>query len=254
LTIYGKAPSTYGQSFPLFAIDMRPPQYQVLVAANPIVAGLTSPSGNNMYSSGYTINPLVANPNSGYIFSSWSITGAIDINDQFSSSTRATVNGPGTITANFYGIESLFPTVIQNPYASGSYISGTLSDLQSDNNQNYISRSTTSGTRTLDYYLEFTAPLSAGKVKTELTVTQTGYYSIDRTQRLQLFNFNTNSWFEIDNHNINNDHTRTITLTSDIGNYVSSSNSIRLRILTSGGSTNYDFYNDFVKIDLIYIP
>ncbi len=60
----------------------------------------TSPSGTKTYAAG-TVVPILATADSGYLFSSWSSTGAISIDSSTSASTNARINGEGSIIANF---------------------------------------------------------------------------------------------------------------------------------------------------------
>ena len=85
-------------------------QYQVSFAVNPSGGGLTSPSVTAYYDAGSTVS-LSATPEAGYVFSSWSAsTSSITFASASSASTNATVNGAGTITANFNPADSTPPT------------------------------------------------------------------------------------------------------------------------------------------------
>jgi hypothetical protein len=59
-----------------------------------------SPTGTQTYAAGSSV-PLTATAASGYQFSSWTFSGLIQIANAVQSSTIATINGAGTITANF---------------------------------------------------------------------------------------------------------------------------------------------------------
>lgn len=76
-------------------------QYEVLFTVNPTGGGTTTPSGSNVWCDAGSAISLVASPNTGYTFSSWSTTGPAVFASPSSVSTNATVNGPGTITATF---------------------------------------------------------------------------------------------------------------------------------------------------------
>jgi uncharacterized repeat protein (TIGR02543 family) len=78
-------------------------QYQVTFAANPAAGGSTTPSVPTWYTAGSSGNPISANNNPSYTFSSWSASpiSSIEFGSTTSSSTTITVNGAGTITANF---------------------------------------------------------------------------------------------------------------------------------------------------------
>lgn len=93
-------------------------QYQVSFAVSPSGSGTTSPSETSWYNSG-TIISISATPNVGYVFSSWSTnTSSIIITNPSSESTTATINGPGTITANFQRA-TVEITVTSSPEGSG---------------------------------------------------------------------------------------------------------------------------------------
>jgi hypothetical protein len=71
----------------------------VIVTANPVAGGVTTPSEATWMSAG-TLDVSVLS-NTGYTFNSWSNTAQITVSSPSSTTTTATVSGPGTITANF---------------------------------------------------------------------------------------------------------------------------------------------------------
>ncbi len=78
-------------------------QYQVTFASTPSAGGSTTPSGTAVWedagSPGISVS---ATANSGYSFSGWSSsTGSITFSSASSASTTATIDGTGTITADF---------------------------------------------------------------------------------------------------------------------------------------------------------
>jgi hypothetical protein len=75
-------------------------QYQVSFAVSPSAAGTTTPSGTNVNETAGSL-PISAEANSGFVFSSWTMTGSITIANASAFSTTATISGPGNITANF---------------------------------------------------------------------------------------------------------------------------------------------------------
>ena len=92
-----------------------------------------SPYGSNTYEAGNSV-PILATAVSGYHFTSWSSsTGLITFGSTTSASTTATINGPGTITANFaadtvqYSVDFVLgdggSTI--NPMGSHTYVAGT---------------------------------------------------------------------------------------------------------------------------------
>ena len=83
-------------------------EFLVVFEVNPSGAGSTNPTDSSSYASGATIS-ISATANSGYAFSSWSVSDStsIVVADSTLASTTATINGVGTITANFN------PTTVQ---------------------------------------------------------------------------------------------------------------------------------------------
>ena len=75
-------------------------QYQVSFTVSPPGSGTTTPSGTSVWEDAGVLS-ISANANSGYMFSSWSVTGSITITNPLSPSTTATISGTGIITANF---------------------------------------------------------------------------------------------------------------------------------------------------------
>jgi hypothetical protein len=78
-----------------------PPQYLVRFSSyNGGNESTTTPSGTQAFAMGAVIN-VTASAGEGYYFGSWSVTGNITLSDANSEGTRATINGPGTIRANY---------------------------------------------------------------------------------------------------------------------------------------------------------
>jgi hypothetical protein len=96
-TLSGKSPNSGGSATYTFKFQH---QYKITFNVNPYNSGTTTPSGTNWYNSGQILN-IAATKKDSYTFSSWTKTGSITIADASSSTTTATINGPGTITANF---------------------------------------------------------------------------------------------------------------------------------------------------------
>jgi hypothetical protein len=78
-------------------------QYQVAFSTNQVGAGtITTPTSTpQWYNAASSGNSISATANTGFHFVYWTTTGPITIESDTSTSTTATVNGPGTITANF---------------------------------------------------------------------------------------------------------------------------------------------------------
>jgi len=93
-------------------------QYQVSFASNPPEGGTTTPFGINIWEDPGSLS-ISATANFGNSFSSWSSsTASITFANSTSASTTATINGPGTITANFQ-LTTVEITVTSSPTGSG---------------------------------------------------------------------------------------------------------------------------------------
>jgi hypothetical protein len=84
-------------------------QYQVTFTSSPAGEGMVTPLATTWTDSGANV-PISATPTEGYRFSGWSTTGAIGIADPTNTETYATINGPGTIIAQFETAPTSTPT------------------------------------------------------------------------------------------------------------------------------------------------
>jgi hypothetical protein len=91
-------------------------QYLVSFAVSPSGAGTTSPSGTSVWENAGPLSMTVT-PNSGYTFLSWS-SDTVNINSENEASMIATINGPGTLTANLVSTPTATPTVTPTPTTS----------------------------------------------------------------------------------------------------------------------------------------
>ncbi len=105
------------------------PQCQVTFGVASNGGGTTSPAGTSWYDVGSSIT-ISATPNAHYNFISWSYSGSILLLNPTSASTTATVNGPGSVTANFK-----IPTVMD--WAVGS-IPGYPYDITLGNSEDLL--------------------------------------------------------------------------------------------------------------------
>ncbi len=87
-------------------------QYHVTFSVNS-TEGLVNPSSSNWYNAAAVV-PISTTAKSGYSFTSWTESGSIAISDTSSSSTDATINGPGTVVANL-AISSANPSSQPSP-------------------------------------------------------------------------------------------------------------------------------------------
>jgi hypothetical protein len=103
-------------------------QYQVTVSVNPVGSGSAT---SNIWMPAGTLT-LSATPNSNYTFADWTTTGSVSITSSSMNPTTATVNGPGTVTANFNST-NLIATVTTNGEIYGVGLSGNVTTNQMSN-------------------------------------------------------------------------------------------------------------------------
>ena len=75
-------------------------QFRVTFDANPVGEGSASPSGSGWYNSGQSYS-VIATAVSPYFLTSWTSTPGLIIADPSSASTKVSIGGSGTVTANF---------------------------------------------------------------------------------------------------------------------------------------------------------
>jgi hypothetical protein len=154
-------------------------QYQMSFVVNPSGAGTISPPGTpqwiNAGSPGITIT---ANMNSGYAFSSWSCspTTSASFSGATSASTTATINGPGTITANFVAVYAITFTETGLP-------SGTTWTVTFNGQTKYPTTTTVTFTGVLagSHTWTVSSPISGGSGIQYVAVTNTGTMSVPAT-------------------------------------------------------------------------
>ncbi len=132
---------------------------------------------------------------------------------------------------------------------SGSINSGAFGDLVTNNSAYYVVRSTTSGTRRVDWYGAVTITQAPSTV-TRLIVNYDGKNSASKTQILYLYNWVTAAWVQIDSRTVSTtDVTISHTPTTFV-NYISSTGQIRLRVFSSGGTSNYTCSGDWIQFQV----
>jgi len=96
-------------------------QYSVTVGST--AGGNTSPSGTSWYNAGSTVG-ITATPASGYRFLGWSSSpgSSISISNSSLASTQMTVNGPGTVTAQFKAVPSSTQPSYTMEYAAAAAV------------------------------------------------------------------------------------------------------------------------------------
>ena len=77
-------------------------EYSVTFSANPQGSGTIQPSGTSSFFQAGSSVSISASNSSGYAFYSWSASQYLALLNPSSASTKMTVNGPGSLVANFY--------------------------------------------------------------------------------------------------------------------------------------------------------
>jgi len=146
------------------------------------------------------------------------------------------------------GMYSYFPSSVV--IIDDSITSGTVANLAANDASYLVIKSTTSGTRVLDWYGIVTIGQSPDRVST-LTVTYDGKYSRLHTQYLYLYRWSDTSWFQIDSQSVSTvAKTRTVTMSSPSA-FISSNGEIRLRVYTSGTTINYTCSADWMQFSIL---
>jgi len=83
-----------------FETSSTPPTTTYTVNFGTSGSGSVTPSGTQYYNPGATVN-ITASPASGWAFVQWQVSGNISIANYTSTSTTATINGNGSVTALF---------------------------------------------------------------------------------------------------------------------------------------------------------
>lgn len=83
-----------------FTLTVTATTFTVTIAASPSFGGTTSPSGTHSYGSCSAVS-ISAYPKTSYTFSGWESSGSIVIANPSAASTTATIDGSGTIYADF---------------------------------------------------------------------------------------------------------------------------------------------------------
>jgi len=131
----------------------------------------------------------------------------------------------------------------------GTLSSGTYSSLVSNNSSYYKINSTTSGTRKTDWYGSVTIAEPKSSIA-KLIVNYDGKNSASKTQVLYLYNFTTVAWVQIDSRTVSTSDVSITNEQASPSDYISAGGEIRLRVYTSGGTSNYSNSGDYVQFTL----
>jgi poly(beta-D-mannuronate) lyase len=111
----------------------------------------------------------------------------------------------------------------------------------------YTVASTTKSTRKTDWYGSVVIGQPASTIN-KITIYYDGKNSSAKTQVLYLYNWVSSSWIQIDSRSVSTaDVTVSFTLSTSPANYVSSAGEIRLRVYSSGGTSNYTCSGDWMQ-------
>jgi hypothetical protein len=138
---------------------------------------------------------------------------------------------------------------VSTTITSGTLNSGTFGNLATNNSSYYVVNSTTSGTRTIDWYgsIKITQPAST---VVSFTVNYDGKNSASKTQILYLYNWLTSSWTQIDSRTVSTTDV-TITYTQNApANFISSAGDIRVRVYSAAGTSNYTCSGDWLQLNV----
>jgi N-acetylneuraminic acid mutarotase len=127
--------------------------YQLTPSASPLAGGGVTPTAATYYPAGTVVN-LIATPNSGYNFSSW--TG--NVASAGSASTTITMNAPQSVTANFTSTSAI--ATLTPPTLTFTAVTGTTSAAQ-------VATLSNTGTATLN----ITGITVTGTNPTDFTIT-----------------------------------------------------------------------------------
>lgn len=129
---------------------------------------------------------------------------------------------------------------------AGGVRAGSATSLRLSDNVYYDVNSTTSGTRTSDWYGRFTGVSSAlGNLK----VTYEGRSSRTTTQTVSVFNWTTGLWVQLDSRSVSNgDVTINLVPAGTLADYVSATGELRIRVRNTNGSRSFYSRGDLMKI------
>jgi poly(beta-D-mannuronate) lyase len=129
----------------------------------------------------------------------------------------------------------------------GSGCKCKVGNLVTNNTSYYTVSSTTSGTRKVDWYGSVIINQPASSVN-KITINYDGKNSASKTQVLYLYNWSTSSWTQIDSRTVSTtDVTINKVQTTTPANFVSPTGEIRLRVYSTGGTTNYVCSGDWMQ-------
>ena len=128
----------------------------------------------------------------------------------------------------------------------GTKNTGTITRLATNDGTVLVFNSSTSGTRSSDWYSSTIISQTPSSV-TKLTIKYDGKNSISRTQLLYLYNWSTSSWTQIDSRTVSTTDILVTNIQNSPVNFISPTGEIRLRVYSSGGNKNYTCSADWVS-------
>ena len=150
-----------------------------------------------------------------------------------------------TVTAPVVYLYSPITTSI----LGGSLSAGIFGNLAINDASYYVVNSTTTGTRITDWYGSTTISQVPSTVS-KLTINYDGKNSASKTQILDLYNWVTASWVQIDSRTVSTTDVLITNVQNSPINFISESGEIRLRVFSSGGTKNYTASGDLMSFSI----
>ena len=192
-------------------------------------------------------NSAVATIVSGKVHIVGAGTATITASQAGNTNYNAATDNAQTLTVTTSSLYIYSPTSVI--VTSGAIGSGTFANLASNDASYLRINSTSTGTRTIDWYASTIVSQTASSIA-KLIVNFDGKNQSNKTQLLYLYNFTSSAWDQIDSRSVS---TTDVTITYEQANpinYISSGGQIKLRVYTSGGTQNYVSNTDWVQFTL----
>ena len=194
-----------------------------------------------------------------YVSSNLAVATIVNNNIHIVGAGTAVITASQTGNAIYYSANSVSQTLtVTKAYTyvassatilSGSLSSGAFGNLASNDSSYYVVKSTTTGTRVLDWYGSVTITQAPSTVS-NLIVNYDGKNSVSKTQILYLYNFLTAAWDQIDSRTVSTTDVKVTYTQNSPANYISSTGQIRLRVYSSGSLTSFKCSGDWMQFQV----
>jgi len=189
---------------------------------------------------------------SGWQWGSTYTNTGLSVGTVYSYQVRTRDESPNWNTGQWSITKSISTPFLANSYtvSQGSYYSGTLSNMTTDDSVYFVIKSTTSGTRYATTDFTFISIGVASPTRIDIKLNSKSSTS-STTQKVSLWNYTTSVWDQKDS--ITNlgtsEQTRNIAVTSGCSSYISGGN-LKVRTLGSKSSTNFYLYHDVLWVTI----